>query len=88
LTAEVPPVKVTLKLPRLSMNMEEGTLVAWLKKPGDAFAAGEPLYTVETEKVTSEVEAPCDGVLLETLADAGANVEVGAAICRIETTAG
>lgn len=80
-------MKVTLKLPRLSMNMDEGTVVAWLKQPGQSFVAGDPLYSVETEKVVSDVSAPCDGVLLEILAPPETNLEVGANVCRIETAA-
>jgi pyruvate/2-oxoglutarate dehydrogenase complex dihydrolipoamide acyltransferase (E2) component len=79
-------MKVTLKLPRLSMNMEEGTVVAWLKQPGEPFVSGDPLYSVETEKVISDVSAPCDGVLLEILAPPDTNLEVGANVCRIEKT--
>jgi pyruvate/2-oxoglutarate dehydrogenase complex dihydrolipoamide acyltransferase (E2) component len=77
-------VKAALKLPRLSMNMEEGTIAAWKRQPGERFAVGDPLYEVETEKVTTEVEAPCDGTLLEILAPAGETVAVGAEVCRIE----
>lgn len=77
-------MKVVLKLPRLSMNMQEATISEWLKQPGDSFNAGDPIYAVETEKVTSEVEAPCAGTLLEIIATAGENIEVGASVCRIE----
>jgi pyruvate dehydrogenase E2 component (dihydrolipoamide acetyltransferase) len=78
-------VRAALRLPRISMNMEEGTIVAWRKQPGEAFRQGEILYEIETEKATQEVEAPCDGRLIEILAPAGATVEVGAEVCRIET---
>lgn len=78
-------MKAALKLPRISMNMEEGTIVAWRKQPGDAFAQGEILYEIETEKATQEVEAPCDGRLIEILVPEGETVEVGAEVCRIET---
>ena len=78
-------MKAALKLPRISMNMEEGTIVAWRKQPGDAFAQGEILYEIETEKATQEVEAPCDGRLLEILVQEDETVEVGAEVCRIET---
>ncbi|MCS6878731.1 MAG: lipoyl domain-containing protein [Geminicoccaceae bacterium] len=77
-------MKLVLKLPRLSMNMQEGTIVAWRVAPGEAFKAGDVLYEIETEKVTSEVTAPCDGVLLEILAEAGTDLEVGDPVCRIE----
>lgn len=77
-------MKGTLKLPRLSMNMEEGTIAAWKLAPGDRFTTGQPLYEVETEKVTTEVEAPCDGTLTEILVPAGETAAVGAEVCRIE----
>jgi pyruvate/2-oxoglutarate dehydrogenase complex dihydrolipoamide acyltransferase (E2) component len=80
-------MKITLKLPRLSMNMDEGTVIAWLKQPGESFKAGDPLYSVETEKVITEVDAPCDGTLLEILVPPETNVEVGANVCRIERSA-
>lgn len=79
-------MRVVLKLPRLSMNMQEATITEWLKQPGDSFTTGEAIYTIETEKVTTEVEAPCSGKVLEILAPSGANIEVGASICRIEKT--
>ncbi len=81
-------MKVVLKLPRLSMNMQQGTIVAWRVSPGETFKAGEVLYEVETEKVTSEVQAPCDGTLLEILAEAGSDLEVGDPVCRIERSDG
>ena len=78
-------MKVTLKLPRVSMNMEEATITAWLKKPGDRFLEGEPLYSMETEKSATDIEAPGAGTLLEILAPEGANVEAGAPVCKVET---
>jgi len=77
-------VKVTLKMPRVSMNMEEGTLVAWRKQPGDSFTEGDILYEIETEKVTNEFEAPCSGKMLEHLAEEGDDVPVGDDVCRID----
>lgn len=77
-------MKVTLKMPRISMNMEEGTLVAWRVQPGSSFEEGDILYDVETEKVTNEYEAPCSGVMLEHLCEEGDDVPVGDDVCRIE----
>ena len=37
-------MRVTLKLSRVGMNMEEATIVKWYKRPGESFMAGEPLY--------------------------------------------
>ncbi len=79
-------MKVTLKLARLSTNMQEATLASWYKQPGDSFLAGEPLYGVETEKVTADVEAPCAGRLLEILLPSGSSAEVGDQVCIIDKT--
>ena len=77
-------MKVTLKMPRISMNMEEGILVAWRVQPGESFKEGDILYDVETEKATSEYEAPCAGEMLEHLAAEGDEVLVGENVCRID----
>lgn len=77
-------MRVTLKLPRVSMNMDQATVIRWHKQPGETFAEGEPLYEIETEKTITDIEAPATGVLLETLVDVGANLMAGADVCRIE----
>ena len=77
-------MKAKLKLARVGMNMEEGTIVAWHKVPGESFKAGEILYEVETEKVTNEVAAPGDGTLLEILVEEGDVAEVGQDVCVVE----
>ena len=79
-------MKVTLKMPMFGMNMDEATIVRWHVEPGQSFRKGEPLYEVETEKVTSEVEAPCDGTLLEVLVPAEESAAAGAAVCTIDKT--
>lgn len=68
-----------VKLPRLGQGMESGTIVKWLKAEGDAVQSGEPLYELDTDKVTQEVEAEADGVLLK-IAVAQGEVEVGRTI--------
>ncbi len=78
-------MKVSLKLPMFGMNMEEATIIRWHARPGDAFRKGDPLYEIETEKVTAQVEAPCDGVLLEIAADTDATVRVGDVVCHIQS---
>jgi pyruvate/2-oxoglutarate dehydrogenase complex dihydrolipoamide acyltransferase (E2) component len=79
-------LKVTLKLPMFGMSMDEATIVRWHVGPGQSFQKGQPLYEVETEKVTSEVAAPCDGTLLEILVAAEETAAAGAAVCAIEKT--
>jgi pyruvate dehydrogenase E2 component (dihydrolipoamide acetyltransferase) len=63
--------------------MESGTIVRWLKSEGDQVEKGEPLYELDTEKVTQEVEADSSGVLLKILAGEGEEIEVGKAIAVI-----
>ena len=72
-----------VKVPTLGESITEGTLAQWLKKPGDAVAADEPIASLETDKVTVEVPSPTAGTLAETLVNEGDTVEVGAVIARI-----
>ena len=60
-----------VKLPRLGQGMEAGTVNKWLKSEGDSVAKGEPLFEVDTDKVTQEVESDFDGVLLKIVLPAG-----------------
>ena len=68
-----------VKLPRLGQGMESGTIVKWLKAEGQAVEKGEPLYELDTDKVTQEVEAEASGVLLK-IAVAEGEVAVGRTI--------
>lgn len=61
---------------KLGLTMKEGTVVNWLKKEGERVEKGEPLLEVETEKISSELEAPASGVLLKITAQKGATVPV------------
>jgi pyruvate dehydrogenase E2 component (dihydrolipoamide acetyltransferase) len=71
-----------VKLPRLGQGMESGVIVRWLKSEGDAVRKGEPLYELDTDKVTQEVEADVDGTLLQIVVPEG-EVAVGATIAVI-----
>lgn len=53
-----------IRMPRMSDTMEEGNIVSWLKKEGDAVETGETLAEVETDKATMELDSMADGVLL------------------------
>jgi 2-oxoglutarate dehydrogenase E2 component (dihydrolipoamide succinyltransferase) len=76
-----------VKVPALGESITEGTLAQWLKKPGEAVAADEPIATLETDKVSVDVPSPTAGVLAETLVNEGDTVEVGATIARIDENA-
>src|SRR5918999_669271 len=71
-----------IKLPRLGQGMESGTIVKWLKSEGDSVEKGEPLYELDTDKVTQEVEADAGGVLLKIAVQTG-EVPVGQTVAVI-----
>ena len=71
-----------VKLPRLGQGMEAGTIVKWLKSEGEEVEKGEPLYELDTDKVTQEVEADFSGVLLKIAVPEG-EVPVGRTIAVI-----
>ena len=60
-----------VKLPRLGQGMEAGTVTKWLKAEGEQVEKGEPLFEVDTDKVTQEVESDFAGVLLKIALEAG-----------------
>jgi 2-oxoglutarate dehydrogenase E2 component (dihydrolipoamide succinyltransferase) len=73
-----------IKVPALGESVTEGTIAEWLKQPGDAVAADEPICSLETDKVAVDVPSPVAGVMSEHRASVGDNVEVGAVIAVIE----
>jgi len=75
---------VELVLARVGMNMEEATIVKWHKQPGDDFKEGDPLYEIETEKVTNVVESTFPGTLLEVKVAEGDNARVGQIVGIVE----
>ena len=77
-------MRVTLKLNRVGMSMEEATIARWCRQPGEAFQAGDPLYEFETEKLTQEVTATAAGTLVEQCVPEGTNVVVGERVCVVE----
>jgi len=79
-------MRTPIVIPKLGLTMEEAEIEAWLKQPGDAVAAGEPVLEVSTDKATVEVEAPASGYLRQTLAEVGAIVPVGGPVGLITDT--
>jgi pyruvate dehydrogenase E2 component (dihydrolipoamide acetyltransferase) len=64
------------RMPSLGADMDAGTLVEWLKKPGDAVARGDIVAVVETQKGAIEIEIFEDGVLDRLLVEPGETVPV------------
>jgi pyruvate dehydrogenase E2 component (dihydrolipoamide acetyltransferase) len=70
-------------MPKLGLTMEEGTLVRWFKKAGEAVKAGEVIFEVETDKSIQEVESPASGTLSAILVGEGDCVPVATRVARI-----
>ncbi|MGC1470587.1 MAG: biotin/lipoyl-containing protein, partial [Sphingorhabdus sp.] len=77
-----------VKVPTLGESITEATLGQWLKKPGEAVAADEPIASLETDKVAVEVPAPAAGVMGALMVKEGDTVNVGAVIAMIEAGSG
>ena len=77
-----------IKVPVLGESITEATLGEWLKQPGDAVAADEPLASLETDKVSIEVAAPAAGVMGPHGVKVGDTVSVGGVIGVIESGSG
>ncbi|KAA0174928.1 hypothetical protein FNF27_03643 [Cafeteria roenbergensis] len=78
---------VTMDVPSMGDSISEGTLVEWMKAPGDWVDEDEVIAMIETDKVTIDVHASCSGVVVEHKAEEQDNVEVGAALVVIDTSA-
>ncbi len=74
-------------MPQLGESVTEGTILRWLKKPGDTIRLDEPLCEIETEKVTAELPSEFEGVMGEILVPEGETVAIGAPLCTV-TVAG
>lgn len=71
-------------MPQLGETVQEGTVLSWYKKVGDSIKADEPLFDVETEKVTTEIPCPIAGVVTQILVEAGSTVPVGTKLAVVE----
>jgi len=80
-------VLVEVKVPVLAESVAEATLMNWHKNTGDAVKRGDSLIDIETDKVTLEIAAPNDGVLVEILKQDGEEVNSDEIIAKIETEA-
>ena len=74
---------VPVKVPRLGEEMRSAILIRFLIPEGSSVHRGDALYELDTDKVTQEVEAEADGVLLRIDGDDGAEYAVGATLAWI-----
>ncbi|MGH6614587.1 dihydrolipoamide acetyltransferase family protein [Sphingomonas sp.] len=75
--AEPAPGETAIVMPKLGLTMSEGLLAEWHVAPGDEVRAGQLLFVVETDKISSEVDAPGSGRIVSLLVGIGETVNVG-----------
>src|ERR1700731_3787953 len=76
-------MSIEVKVPAVGESISSGTVSVWHKKSGEQVSAGDPLFTLETDKVSTEINAEKDGVL-QTLVAEGAEVKIGDVVATIE----
>ncbi|MEM4866880.1 MAG: dihydrolipoamide acetyltransferase family protein [Sulfolobales archaeon] len=72
-----------IRMPKLGLTMTKGVIKEWLKKEGERVEKDEPLFIIETEKITSTVTSPVSGYLLKILARVGSEVPVGQVVAYV-----
>ncbi len=75
-------------MPQLGETVAEGTVAKWYKKVGDAVKADETLFDVETDKVSTEIPSPVDGIVAEILIGEGVSAKVGVRLAVIREAGG
>ena len=86
-SSRIETVLAEVTMPQMGVSVAEGTIVEWKKRPGDWVAADEPIVEISTDKVETEIPSPASGRVAELLVDAGATVDVGTVLARIDTGA-
>jgi len=77
-------MQVDIVMPKMGESIMEGTILKWLKKPGEKIERDEPLLEISTDKVDTEVPAPESGIISELLFKEGDVVEVGKVLARMD----
>ncbi len=75
------PTDVTM--PQMGESIFEGTIIRWLKKPGDTIDKDEPLFEISTDKVDAEIPSPIAGIVSEIRFPEGATVQVSTVVATI-----
>ena len=79
---------ISVRIPQLGEGLQEALLVEFLKNPGDTIGRDDPIYVMETDKATTDVESPYDGTLVEWTVEPGSVLEIGAEIGKMEVSVG
>ncbi len=79
---------ISVRIPQLGEGLQEALLVEFLKKPGEKVKRDDPIYVMETDKATTDVESPYDGTLIEWLVETGSVLSIGTEIAKMEVAEG
>ena len=79
---------ISVRIPQLGEGLQEALLVEFLKQPGDSIKRDDPIYVMETDKATTDVESPYDGTLVEWTVETGSVLEIGTEIAKMEVADG
>ena len=79
---------ISVRIPQLGEGLQEALLVDFLKQPGDMVSRDEPIYVMETDKATTDVESPYEGKLIEWVVETGSVLEIGAEVAKMEVAEG
>ncbi|MGH1648731.1 biotin/lipoyl-containing protein [Enterococcus gilvus] len=77
-------MKKEVIMPKIGLDMDEGTILTWYKKAGDPVKKGDVLVEIETDKATTDVESALDGTLTEIVEEEDATVDIGEVIAWVE----
>lgn len=78
---------VDIVIPEVGESITEGTITTWYVKVGDAVEVDQPLFELETDKISTDVPSPSAGVITEIVSGDGEDVMIGATVARLDTDA-
>ena len=79
---------ISVRIPQMGEGLQEALLVEFIKQPGDQVQRDEPIYVMETDKATTDVESPYDGTIAEWTAEPGTVLEIGSEVGKMEVAEG
>ncbi|MCU7494958.1 MAG: 2-oxoglutarate dehydrogenase, E2 component, dihydrolipoamide succinyltransferase [Ignavibacteria bacterium] len=80
-------MKIDVVMPKMGESVNEGTIIKWHKKPGDAVKKDEIIFEISTDKVDTEIPSPADGILSEIRVFEQETVQTDTVVAVIETEA-
>ncbi|MDL2253788.1 2-oxo acid dehydrogenase subunit E2 [Ruminococcaceae bacterium OttesenSCG-928-I18] len=72
-----------ITIPKMGLTMTEGTVTEWFKQEGDSVEAGEPLYSIETNKANTEIQSPIAGIVRKIFAQEGETLPIKGAVAIV-----